>query len=85
LSLITSHNSNERQRTLSNELSEIKAVAWFRHGSEDSRDIDKMYLVECWPDNNRAINSFVSGAGEDRNIIMVNSEGLWKFSLAINY
>jgi hypothetical protein len=48
-------------------------IAYFRHGSQDSRDIDVLYQFEKMPDNETILN-FERGSGdEDRNIFTVDS------------
>jgi len=48
-------------------------IAYFRHGSQDSRDLDVLYQFEKMP-NKETILNFERGSGnEDRNIFTVDS------------
>jgi hypothetical protein len=46
------------------------SVPFVRHGSEDSRDEDRLYVFQQIPTAQEALQ-FVSGTAEDRNIITV--------------
>lgn len=45
-------------------------MAWYRHGSEDSADVDVLVQVAALPAP-RAILAFTQGVAEDRNLFVV--------------
>jgi hypothetical protein len=49
-------------------------IAWFLHGSEDSRDVDKLYQFKEWPSKG-ALQAFSYGTSEDRNVFAVSPRG----------
>lgn len=63
----------EEKLEMSEDFSVYKWISWFTHGSQDSTDVDRLYLFPTLPSRNFCLHFYHEGKekGEDRNIFVI--------------